>query len=226
MSVRALRVALLWALLVSCASAAQAQIYIRPGGPRAGATELTLGGSWTGGQDGGTVVANLTGNTGEPANVQLFRSESSLRPVFGGNVALAVYLSRSLAVEAGFHYSRPQVRSRLTSDFEDAPSVTATTTLAQYLFTGSLVYHFATTGRLTPFVAGGAGHIRDAYDGNNLIETGTEYHGLTGVKMRVGRRGKAGFRFDVGVSVRDGGFTLKDGRRTAPVASAAFIYMF
>ena len=120
-----------------------------------------------------------------------------------------------------------RVGGRRRPAVEDAPDVTATTSISQYLFTGSLVYHFGGAGaRTTPFIAGGAGHVRDVHSGNGLVETGVEYHGKAGVKLWFGRGQNNGLRIEGGVSIRDGGFTLDDDRRVVPNASASFAYRF
>ena len=68
---------------------------------------------------------------------------------------------------------------------------------------------------------------RDLHDGNALIETGAEYHGMAGVKWWSSSRPRRwGIRGEGGFSVRDGGFDLGEGRRTVPVASASLLYLF
>ena len=50
-------------------------------------------------------------------------------------------------------------------------------TLTQYVIDGSRCGTSALPARpCVPFVAGGAGYIRDLHEGNELVETGTEYH--------------------------------------------------
>jgi hypothetical protein len=190
--------------------------------------EISGGALWTGSQDLPAQAAALTPNPGSGSgSFQLFSSEPSLDATIGAQASVGVYLTRALAIEGGFRYARPKLTVRLTDDFEGAPDVTASSTLTQYVFTGSLVYHFGGGGKVTPFIAGGAGHARDAHEGNELVETGTEFHGKAGVKIwfASGRR-KIGLRLEGGVSVIDGGFSFEDGRRTAPMASAGLSYIF
>jgi hypothetical protein len=216
------------AAFLAASSPASAQIYVGASGPRPGSAEIAVGGGWNVGTTYESQDATLTPNpsTGQ-GSFDLFSTETKLRSSPGAQAYLAVYVTRALAVEAGFHYARPTLEVTLTDDFEDAPDVTATTTITQYLFTGSLVYHFGRPGgRTTPFIAGGAGHVRDVHSGNGLVETGTEYHGKAGVKLWFGRRQNSGLRIEGGVSIRDGGFTLDEDRRVVPSASAAFAYRF
>lgn len=219
--------AVFW-LVIGAASAAHAQVFVGKARPRAGSAELSGGGFWGAGQSLSDRAATLTANPGSGSSgFDLFTAEPKLDPSLGVQGALAVYITPSLAVEGGIRLSRPKVKVNLTNDAENAADVTASTTLTSYVFTGSLVYHFGTSGRTIPFVSGGAGHIRDVHSGNELVETGTEYHGTLGFKSWFGRERRLGFRAEGGITVRDGGFTLEDeGRRTAPMASASLLYLF
>jgi hypothetical protein len=221
--------ALLMLLLTGFGAAtAQAQVYVGTDLPRKGSVEIGGAAVWTGSQSLPDQAANLTPNPGVgDGDFQLFTSESSLGASVGAQATVAVYLTRAFAIEGGFRYARPTLSVRLRDDFEGAPDVTATSTVTQYLFTGSAVYHFGTRGKATPFIAGGAGHARDAHEGNGLVETGLEFHGKAGVKFwfTSGRR-KIGLRLEGGVSVVDGGFTVDDGRRTLPTAAAGLAYLF
>jgi hypothetical protein len=127
-------------------------------------------------------------------------------------------------------YSRPRLLYRLSGDAEEAQTVTAEETLSRYVFTGSVVYHLrrAIGRRFIPFVMGGAGYIRELHQGNELIETGTEFHALGGIKYWFGTTGRRfGLRGQAGVSMTDGGFDFReDGSRTLPIASASLVYLF
>ena len=210
------------------ASTAHAQVFIGNDVPRKGSVEIGGAAAWTGSQTLPNQAAVLTGNPGVGGgDLQLFFSDPSLDATIGAQATVAVYLTRAFALEGGFRYARPSLTARLSDDFEGAPDVTARSTVTQYLFTGSVLYHFGTFGRTTPFIAGGAGHARDAHEGNELVETGVEFHGKAGVKMwfTSGPR-KIGLRLEAGVSVIDGGFSFDDGRRTMPMAAAGIAYIF
>jgi hypothetical protein len=222
------RVLLTLVLCVIAAPAAHAQVFIGRDAPRRGSVEISGAAVWAGSQELPELAASLTPNPGTgTGSFQLFNSEPKLDATIGAQATVAFYLTPSLAIEGGFRYARPNLTVRLTEDFEGAPDVTASSTVTQYLFTGSLVYHFAGRGRVTPFIAGGAGHARDAHDGNEVVETGIEFHGKGGVKIwfTSGRR-RVGLRLEAGVSMIDGGFSFEDGRRTAPTAAAGLAYVF
>lgn len=216
------------ALLLGGTTDAAAQLYVGSGGPRRGAVEISGGGIWSAGQDLASREALLTGNPGSGLNsVRLFTSEPSLDPVIGAQALVGVYVTRTLAIEGGVQYSRPTLSVRLGDDFEDAPDVTATTAITQYLFTGSVLYHFGRPGRVAPFIAAGAGHLRDVHAGNELVETGTEFHGKLGVKIWTGDgRRRFGIRAEGGLSMRNGGFNFDEDRRIVPTAAVSLAYLF
>lgn len=222
------RVFLACVLSVCGAAAADAQVFIGREVPRRGSVEIGGAAVWAGSQQLPEQAALLTPNPGTGSgSFQLFNSEPTLDATLGAQATVAVYLTPALALEGGFRFARPSLTVRLTDDFEGAPDITARSTVTQYLFTGSLVYHFGGRGRVTPFIAAGAGHARDAHGGNELVETGTEFHGTAGVKIwfATGRR-KVGLRLEGGVSMIDGGFSFEEGRRSAPTAAAGIAYVF
>lgn len=222
------RLVFAFVLCVFGASAAHAQVVFGRDVPRRGSVEIGGAAVWSGSQSLPDQAAGLTPNPGTGAgSFDLFESDVSLDAAIGAQATVAFYLTRALALEGGFRFARPNLTVRLSEDFEGAPDVTATETVTQYLFTGSLVYHFGGRGKVTPFIAGGAGHARDVHEGNELVETGTEFHGKAGVKIWLGSgRGKLGLRLEGGVSVIDGGFSFEEGRRTAPTAAAGIAYLF
>lgn len=215
-------------LLGAVPGAADAQVWVGAAGPRPGSAEIAVGGGFNLGTTYDVQDASLTSNPSSGQDfLDLFSTDAKLTSAPAAQAFAAVYVTRSLAIEAGFQYARPVLEVRLSDDFEDAPDVTASTTITQYLFTGSLVYHFGRPGgKTTPFVAAGAGHVRDVHEGNGLIDAGTEYHGKAGVKLWFGRRQNSGLRLEGGVSIRDGGFSLEEDRRIVPNASASFAYRF
>lgn len=198
--------------------------------PHPGSWEISGGFLWQGGFDLGDRNAELTRNPSTGTGpFDLFGAASSLGSGIGAQGRLTGYLTRNLAVEGGARITRPRLAIDLSDDAESAPDVTAAETLTQYVFDGSVVWHFAPfhKERAVPYVAGGAGYIRDLHEGNSLIETGTEYHAMAGVKWWFNSRPRRlGLRTEVGFSVRDGGFDLSEGRRTVPVASASLVYIF
>lgn len=221
-----LRAALLGSLLACVPATASAQVFVGSAKPRPGSAEISGGGFWAAGQSLPASAATLTGNPSSGGSFDLFNVDPQLEPAIGALGTLGVYITRALALEGGVQFSRPTLNVRLTDDAEDAPDVTASTTITSYVFTGSLVYHFGGSGRTTPFIAGGAGHIRDLHSGNEVVETGTEYHGKAGIKSWFGRRRNLALRAEAGISIRDGGFSFDEDRRIVPAVAASLLYLF
>ena len=210
---------------------AGAQVFPGRDTPRAGSWEASGGVTWTDGFTGAERPAELTRNGETSGGFDLFTSEGEIANGAGVGARLGFYVSRSIAVEGGLRFSKPRLSYRLSGDAEEASPVTAEETLTRYVFTGSLVMHLrqaTATRRLIPFLAAGAGYIRDLHEGAELVETGTEYHLGGGVKYWFGAaRTRFGFRGDVGMSITDGGFDLRtDSSRTLPVASASLVVLF
>lgn len=220
------RAALAFSLLLAFTSPALAQRHRGRDEPRFGSLEAGLGVAWIPSTDFGERRAEelrnpTTGNT----PLVLFVTTSSVDAVPGFQARVGFYLARDLVAEAGLRYSRPVLRTQATQDFESAPDATLTETLTQYLFDGSLVVHvvrFSST-HVVPFLRGGVGQIRELHQGNELMQTGTEYHAGGGIKLWFGR---VGVRGDVAMSSRTGGFDLKPQRRTGPTADGSLIFRF
>jgi hypothetical protein len=221
-------------VLLAGAAPARAQVWVSGGGdaPRRGSWEISAGALMAQGFDVGDRTATLTRNPSTGAgSFDLFTTSTRLVPAPAAQGRVGVYLSRSLSIEGGVQYSRPQLRARLTNDVEGADSITASSTITRYVFDGSLVVHLVPLafagGRGIPFVLGGGGYVRELHEGNELLETGQEFHGGGGVKFWFGRgKHRAGVRVEAGLAVREGGFDFEDGRRTTPTAGVAFMYLF
>jgi hypothetical protein len=220
-------------------AAADAQVRPRPvprvvsgPTPRAGSWEFGGGLGLAGGFELGDSAAQLTRNPGTTSGpFDLFTTDSRLGAAPGAHARLGYYLTRAIAVEAGIRYARPVLSVRIAGDAESAPNLTADETINQYIVDGSLVLHFPRAafarGRVVPFVTGGAGYLRELHTGNELIETGTEYHATGGFKLWFGQsRRRFGVRGEAGVSIRDGGFEFDEALRTVPIAAASLIYLF
>ena len=205
-----------------------AQVFIGREAPRKGSVEVSGGGGYQGGKDLADHTATLTRNpTTGPSPFELFQSDASLGRAFGVQARVGYYLSSAISIEGGVQVARPKLEVRLSGDFESAPDTVATETINSYLFTGSLLYHFRARKALKPFVVAGAGQVRDLHAGEELVETGLEYHAGGGLKSWFGRgRRKLGVRADLLVSIRDGGVGAEDGRRMVPTAGVSLAYVF
>lgn len=222
------------AAVVVCASAASAQgrrPFVYRDTPHAGSWELGGGVVWTGGFSGPSSTAELTRNGQSSGGFDLFTAAGEVTGGVGAGATIAVFLSRRVAVQGGFRVAQPSVSYRLSGDAEDAASISAQEDLARYVFTGSLLIHLRQMSpgvSTVPFIAAGAGYVRDLHQGNELMETGTELHGVVGLKhwFNSTARRRFGIRGEAGVSRIDGGFDFRDKSRLVPIASASLIYLF
>jgi hypothetical protein len=194
------------------------------------AWELSGGGVFVGGYGLGESAAELTPNSGS-ASFEQFTTDNRVRPVFGVQARIGVNLTRALGVEGGFRFARPVLEVRASGDFENAPDTTIEETLSQYLFDGSVVWHFTRAafagGRAVPFAFGGAGYLRELHEEGVLVEDGLEYHAGGGLKWWFGQgRRRIGVRGEAGISIRDGGFDFADGSRVVPTVGGSLIYTF
>jgi hypothetical protein len=216
--------------LLAVSSPAAAQVYVRNNAPHSGSIELGGGGTFVPGFDMGGRTADLT--TSSPSTrFDLFTTESRVDGFPGVHARLGYYLSPAVSVEGSLRYARPRLSSDLSADAESAANVTATETASHYVFGGSLLFDFRDAAfagsRAVPFVSGGAGYLRELHEGNQLVETGVEYHATAGLKYWFGAgEHRFGLRLEGGVSAREKGFDNEEGRRLLPLAAAGLSYLF
>jgi hypothetical protein len=217
-------------LFLSLPAIAGAQVYAGGDAPRRGSFEAAGGGMFAPGFDMGSVTAELTRST-PTETFDLFTSDSEVSGFPGAFVRLGYYLSESVSVEGGFRYARPTLSVRLSGDAESAPDVTADETVSHYLFEGSALWHLRdlsfASGSAIPYLSGGAGYLRELHEGNQLVETGQEYHALAGVNFWLGSgQHRFGLRFEGGMSARKKGFDPDDSLRMLPVVFGGVSYLF
>ena len=219
------------AALALTPSLAAAQIYVGGDRPDRGSIEISGGGSWAPGFDMGERQAELTRSGSSGERFDLFSTESRVSGFPGVHARLGFYLSRSISIEGGARFAKPELTVRLSGDAESAADETASETASHYIFDGSLLYHFIGAsfagGRGVPFVSGGGGYIRELHQGNEVVETGTEYHATAGFKYWLGSgRRRLGLRAEVGFTAREKGFDNEEGRRTGPLALGGVSFLF
>ena len=203
-----------------------AQPYIGTARPDAGTIELGGGVVWLQGYDAGGSSAFETRNTtGGPGPLTLFEIDSEVLSATGVGAQIGVYFGRRVSAEAVFQYSRPILRLRPTSDFENADPVNIDGRVTTYVVGGSVLYHLG-DGRVVPFVSGGGGYLRQLHEGNAVLVTGSEIHAGGGVKIWFGAAHRIGFRFDAQVSSRDKAVAFEEKRRIIPMVGAGLAVRF
>jgi hypothetical protein len=209
---------------------AGAQVYVGGDAPRRGSFEAAGGAMFAPGFDMGSVTAELTRST-PTETFDLFTSDSEVSEFPGAFVRLGYYLAESVSVEGGFRYARPTLSVRLSGDAEATPDVTADETVSHYLFEGSVLWHLRNlsfaSGSAIPYLSGGGGYLRELHEGNQLVETGQEYHALAGLNFWLGSgRHRFGLKLEGGMSARKKGFDSDDSLRMQPIVFAGVSYLF
>jgi hypothetical protein len=119
----------------------------------------------------GTSSADLV--TPEGLSLTLFRTENSLGAESGIDTHVAVPLFARVSAEASASWTRPELRTRITADFEGADSVTLTNQLSRFSFEAAALWSSSRTAQRVWFIRGGGGWTRGLTDGNELLSRGT-----------------------------------------------------
>ena len=224
------RVVLLAAAIVCLPRLAAAQVYIGGSAPHRGSIAVGGDGTFVSGFDMGGATADLT-TSSATQRYDLFSTASRVDSFPGVSLRVGYYLTRSISIEGGMRYARPTLSTDLSDDAESASDEAATQQASHYVFGGSLVIDFRDAAfagsRAVPFVSAGAGHLRELHEGNQLVETGIEYHATAGLKYWLGSGDhRFGLRFEAGLSAREKGLDNQDERRVLPLVSAGLSYLF
>jgi hypothetical protein len=195
--------------------------------------ELAGGVGLFGGASLGSADAAIRANATPPAPFRLFSTDSTLgrAPVVEARVGTA--LTRRYAIEGRFSFSRPELRSSISADVEDAAGFTIVERVDQYLIDGALLVLLdeARLGGAVPFASAGAGYLRQLHEGLTVIESGRVYHIGGGIKHWLLSRTRgtvraAGVRADARLYFLSGGIAVDDGPRPHGAVSASFFATF
>ena len=218
-------------LLLLLAAPAQAQAVSDPPIRRA---EMEVGGGILGGRSLGKADANLRANATTKQPYRLFSTDNSVAPVPSLHLRAAFAWSRRFAVEGGFVVSRPVLRSSVSGDVECTPPLVVDEQIDQYFLEASLLVRLDEIRlgpRTVPFVAGGAGYVRQLHQGLMVIDEGHLYHLGGGVKhwLRTSNRGlikSTGVRADARVYLLTSGIAFEDGPKPHLAATGSFFMVF
>lgn len=195
--------------------------------------EVSIGGLWIGSADLGSARAELRANSVTPEPFSLFTTDTRSASAGGFDGRVGYWLTRSIALEAGFVRSQPQLRTSITGDAEGAAALTVTERLDQYFVDGGVVWlleKFRFRERTVPFVSGGAGYLRQLHEGRTLIATGQVYHAGGGLRHQLAGNLRwiraLGARLDGRVYVLVDGVQLEDAPRTHGALSGALFVTF
>jgi hypothetical protein len=199
-----------------------------------GRLELGATVEWFGPSDLGDRTPTLVGNPAERSTpLPLFTTNGQQNPAVGLGAILGWRLARRVTIQGGFTVGWPGIELTTTDDVEREGETTSEGRLTEYLFDGGIVFDLGTgnTGKWRPFVSGGGGYLRQVHDGGTVIESGSVFYGGGGVKYRLratpARRLKSvELRLQGRLLMRDGGFSLDDGRRASLNVGAGLVAAF
>ncbi len=222
---RAVVVACLWAwgAGVTPATAQSVRPEWRPWHP-----VLSIGGGWAGSESLGTVTAETRATgiaTLTPSPFPLFQTTSTLDGGPRAELALALPVTPTLAVEIVGTMARPTLTTAISRDAETAPAASASEQIDDYTVGARLLYelsHWSFGGRARPFLAAGGAYLRQLHEDQVLVETGQVWTAGAGLRVWLlgARQGRSlGVTTEVGWAWRTGGITFTDGARGAPTAS-------
>ena len=156
--------------------------------------ELTGAVLITGGADFGTQKATLTGNDPGDPDFTLFSTTTTLGTGVAPEARVGVGLTRTLAVEAAFSWTRQTLDARITGDAENAPATTATQPLSTISIGGDALVRLTSVGfaagRGVPFVLAGGGYFRQTDDHQLELASGVYFEAGGGARYVVAERRK------------------------------------
>ncbi|HMF99018.1 MAG TPA: hypothetical protein VKE96_32175 [Vicinamibacterales bacterium] len=194
-----------------------------------GRIEMSAGAAWLSSQAFGSADANETTSANAP--FRLFSTSSELGSAAGLDARVGVRLAGTLVVEADASYARPELRITTSSDAESATGLTAAERLQQYMIGGGATWYVPTASRVAPFVAGGAGYLRQLHDRALLVQTGRYYRFGGGVvyllsSQSTGTLKATGIRVDLRATTFKDGVALDGDTHVAAAVAGSFLVRF
>ena len=194
--------------------------------------EISAGATWTGSSSFAPLAANEV--TSDGTSLPLFSTQTTIDAVPGLQGRLGVRLSGRLHAEVAASYSKPSLTTVVSGDVENAAGGSASETLTQVVLEGNLLVDLAredwANGRVTPFVSGGMGYLRQLHEGQAVVETGRTVQAGGGVKIALSTHAdssrRVGVRADVRMIARSGGVSPDGGTHVAPSFGASLFVAF
>lgn len=221
------RASLIAVLLVLSASPVAAQT-----DPPLHRLQLAAGIGFVSGASLGDADATLRSSTSNNP-YRVFATSSQLAGATVLDLRAGVDLTRRFGLEAHALYGHPELRTDVTADVENAPSVTAVERLDHYLIDGGIVVKFDEfrVGGWQPFAAGGAGYLRQLHQGLTVTEEGHLFYVGGGARRTwltrpSGLLRALGARVDVRVNILSGGITVDDTSRSHISTSGSLFISF
>lgn len=221
-----------WAWLVAALAVPSTVLAQTAAGPLpVGRFAVSFGGGFIGGASVGSGDATL--RTRQDDSYRLFATDSRFAGAGTLETRAGMALTPRYGVEVRVGLSRPELRSVISEDVEGAPALEVAERVDQYVVDGALIITLRglRIGGVVPFVAGGAGYLRQLHEGRTLIEEGVVYHLGGGARHSLITRGRAflkqiGVRVDASLLLLTGGIRIEDEARPHAAVTAALFVTF
>jgi hypothetical protein len=193
------------------------------------AKQFLVGGLFTGPSSVGSASAELLNGAGTPS-VTLFDARNKIASGFGIESNVGVQLASSLWFEVSGGFTRANVNTEISNDFENADALTISSAMSRFTVEGGVVMYFNQTGSRALFFRGTGGWMRETAGGNTL--TGDGYIASAGIGFRQwfggsSRRAtkRVGVRIEGRAVVRSGGISLAEkGVRFGPAGAVHLVF--
>jgi hypothetical protein len=186
---------------------------------------ITLAAGWivSGSYPVGDRNAELRRNAaGTPPPFTLFRADAELGLANGIEARVGYAITRSIAVEAGGTYTKPQLAIAISEDSESPEAMSIVDEITQYTVdvAGVIQLPLRFGARARPYAIAGASYLRQLGADRLLVETGRVFHVGGGIRYWL-RGGSAidralGVRAEARYSRRTGGLDFEDQSRGYP----------
>lgn len=192
--------------------------------------EFGIAGVHMGGMTLSSSDANLVRPDGTP--LTLFQTVNRLSGATGVELAVAVRVAGRLGAEVSGDWTRTNLESAISGDFEGASPVTAKAAVARVTVEASAVWRLFSFGSADVFVRAGGGWLRDLASNNRVHEDGSVANAGIGMKYwwkqrPSGRFKRLGLRVDGRAFVRSKGISIGAGKtHVAPAVSAGALIGF
>jgi hypothetical protein len=189
--------------------------------------EVSVGVVGDAGVSAGTTRAELIDGNGQV--VPLFTATHRTAAALGLDARVSLRLRGPWLAELSGGWTRPELRSAISSDLDGADDTVATLGTHRVVVELGVVRRFGRAGRFDPYVRASAGWLRELTADRALVDDGVAAQVGGGLKywMRDGQPGWLGrvaLRTDIRLAVRRGGLSLGEtGTTVAPAVSVGLI---